>query len=527
MAAVHKTKASMKPKGLRANASSQPVQRRTSPRLRMRISNSLSSLKPPQELSNANEDQACPRRQKRPRNSEEEPSPSAEKAPPAKRARRSLLPISDNSLPLTKENLRKHTITASKQSMADSSRSNKRTSSARDNDESMASKSMRYQETVTQTSQKSSSTAAHYRHSILRRANIEFQFKSVPDEVSTAITTVVERDISSKRKKELAGIALKLHERFIHRLSLAAREDDYVELFYGALSSLGYGNLTMARKADWHIGLKPQIISLNLNLDAWFSPQGETQGSREPPNKRSQAARLFPSPEPSKETVTKHEVSGLEKGGLPHIPQAALKTPRPDISIGIDDAAVYTALQSRGLTLTQAKHLLYVLSVPNAQNDGRPSLLSEPTTAVLEMRFPFLIVEGKSYATCRTIYEAQNQAAVSGACALNILHDLSNLSNLVNNANSESLSKTTPIVFSITTEGPIHELWAHYMTMQDGDRLYQMSIIQSCHMAIRRDVFGFMETVENILKWGCGEHLKNAADQLGTFWTATQLDGNR
>ena len=181
---------------------------------------------------------------------------------------------------------------------------------------------------------------------------------------------------------------------------------------------------------------------------------------------------------------------------------------------------MYIALQSRGLTLTQAEDLLYDLAIPNAHNDRRPLLLSQPTTAVLGMRFPFLMVEGKAYATCRTIYEAQNQAAVSGACALNILHDLSNL---VNNADSESLFKTTPIVFSIVTEGPVHELWAHYTTMQDGNRLYQMSIIRSCHMAIYGDVSGFVETVENIMKWGCGEHLENVADQLMTLWTAMQV----
>ena len=244
-----------KPKGLRANG-------------KHTRSNSLSPLKPPQEPSNANanEDQACSRRQERPRNSEEEPSPSAEKAPPRKRARTSLSPISGNSLPLTKENLRKHTIIASKQSMDGSSRSNKRTASARDNDDSKASTSMRYDETATQSSQKSSFTAAHYRLFILREANIIFQFKSVPDEVSTAITTVLEHNISSERKKVLSGIASNLHERFIRTLSTAAREDDCVKKFYEALSSLGYGNLQTARKA----GIVPLINSRSYTSRAHF-----------------------------------------------------------------------------------------------------------------------------------------------------------------------------------------------------------------------------------------------------------------
>ena len=218
------------------------------------MSNSLSSLKPPQKPSNVYEDQACPRRQKRPRNSEEEePSPSDKKASPAKQARRSFSPMSYNSLPLTKEKLRKHTIIASKQSMGGTSRSNKRTVSPRDNDGSVASNSTIYEERVTQTSQNSSYssfTAAHYRLSFLCRANIIFRFKSVPDEVSTAIKAVLERDIPSERKEALSGITLKLHEDIISDLISAAREDDCTESFHVALSSLKYGKLKMRRKAD-------------------------------------------------------------------------------------------------------------------------------------------------------------------------------------------------------------------------------------------------------------------------------------
>lgn len=73
----------------------------------------------------------------------------------------------------------------------------------------------------------------------------------------------------------------------------------------------------------------------------------------------------------------------------------------------------------------------------------------------MQYRFPFSLVEGKSYATCRAVYEAQNQAAVSGACSLKILHGLDGL---VFKSKPGSNSKGQPIVFSVCTEGPIHQL---------------------------------------------------------------------
>lgn len=120
------------------------------------------------------------------------------------------------------------------------------------------------------------------------------------------------------------------------------------------------------------------------------------------------------------------------------------------------------------------------------RNGGMPLLCSEPTQ--LQIRFPFFLVEGKSYATCRTIYEAQNQAAVSGACSLKILHDLDDL---VRKFDPRSYSKRKPIVFSVCTEGPIHQLWIHYTMVEDGhgdgdgDRIYYMAQIKTCDVGIR------------------------------------------
>lgn len=145
--------------------------------------------------------------------------------------------------------------------------------------------------------------------------------------------------------------------------------------------------------------------------------------------------------------------------------------------------------------------------------------MSQPTSAALQIRFPFLIIEGKAYATHQTLYQAQNQTAVSGACALNIVHDLLNLAR---KANPEKSQKTEPIIFSISTEGPVHEIWVHYMKIEEGHRSYQMKILKCSHMAVFNEVSAFMDMVENIVKWGCEAYLQTVIDDLKILWDAVQ-----
>lgn len=192
--------------------------------------------------------------------------------------------------------------------------------------------------------------------------------------------------------------------------------------------------------------------------------------------------------------------------GPPPIPQWDVKTPRPDISIGLSNDAVVDALRSRDITRTDAKSFL------------KAALLRLGSTKQDEqIRFPFMPVEGKSYATGRTIYEAQNQAAVSGACALEILH---RLDDLAQRAQPSSNFKGQHIVFSVCTQGPIHELWAHYTTEEDGHRIYNNKIWKSCNMAVDREVLGFLEAVDNVMRWGAGEHFEKIVTRLKTVWAA-------
>ena len=190
----------------------------------------------------------------------------------------------------------------------------------------------------------------------------------------------------------------------------------------------------------------------------------------------------------------------------------SVKTPCPDISIGLRTAIIVNALQSQGLTKIEAKDFLEELQETQDPNHSEPILCSEPTQRRLGIRFPFMPVEGKAYATSKPIFDAQNQAAVSGACALKILH---NLDDLAARAHPESHSQGQPMVFSICTEGPIHELWAHYTTTEDGVRMYNMIILKTCNAVLHKELLKFLIAVDNMMSWAIGGFLDNITKQLG------------
>jgi hypothetical protein len=103
------------------------------------------------------------------------------------------------------------------------------------------------------------------------------------------------------------------------------------------------------------------------------------------------------------------------------------------------------------------------------------TLISDPQLTPLGLRFPFLVVEANAGATGGNLYQAQNQAAVGGSTAFQIFKSLWDLhcAQSLDQEFAESIEGSTRLVqhatdvmlrlaFSLTTEGPIHELWLHF-----------------------------------------------------------------
>ena len=181
-----------------------------------------------------------------------------------------------------------------------------------------------------------------------------------------------------------------------------------------------------------------------------------------------------------------------------------IKTPRPDITAGICHSSIVDALVARHLNQIEADDLLRTLQ-------QQQILCSDPAQQALPIRFPTMVIEGKSYATGKPVFEAQNQAAVSGSCMTNLQHKLADLTE---RASPGSYQSKAPLAFSICTEGPHMELWAHYTTSQDGVRMYNMNILKTCHASLQEGVVEFLVMVESVMSWARTDFLDEIAEQL-------------
>ena len=191
---------------------------------------------------------------------------------------------------------------------------------------------------------------------------------------------------------------------------------------------------------------------------------------------------------------------------LPTTPKPAIfvKTPRPDITAGLRQSTIYNALIARGLDEIEANGILDLLQ-------EQQLLCSDPVQQALPIRFPHMIVEGKSYSTGRPVFEAQNQAAVSGSCMTNLQHILTDLTEL---ASPGSYHSKAPLAFSICTEGPHIELWVHYTTFMKDIRIYNMSILKTCHASLEEGVMEFLVMVDLVMSWASTDFLNEITEQL-------------
>ena len=245
-----------------------------------------------------------------------------------------------------------------------------------------------------------------------------------------------------------------------------------------------YTSLRANLNLDWDPSLKPDVQREIWNWDALGQPNNEIDDVVDRPNKRQQGERSFP--------------------------QDAVKTPRPDFTIGLRHSTISNALIKLGLDNFMADDFLKGLQ-------REQKLYSDPTQNFLNVRFPILVIEGKAYATGKTVFEAQNQAAVSGGCMINIQQQLSDL---FEGVFPNLGDKKTHLAFSICTEGPQIEFWVHYALSEDtvrshyNVRSHYMNIFRTCYGSLQGGLEDFLMDVERLMRWTKDEFLKEVADRL-------------
>ncbi|KAL8727622.1 MAG: hypothetical protein Q9166_005930 [cf. Caloplaca sp. 2 TL-2023] len=373
------------------------------------------------------------------------------------------------------------------------------------------------QDTASLRSQKSYVSNSFYRYHILEQARIYVRPEPPPMDIQAQMDVIFRREIPEKRRREISSIAKKTSQQFINNLRGAHREDDLVELVYEALRMMHkdetfdfprkagivhpltplYKSLRTNTDLDWDPSLKPDIQQEVWDLDALLQSNNKADDVVDRPNKRQQGDRSFPSPNTSQSTMPPPAASSQTK-------QDAVKTPRPDFTIGLRHSTISNALMKRGLSKFKADDFLKVL-----QRERK--LCSDPTQNFLNVRFPILVIEGKAYATGKTVFEAQNQAAVSGGCMVNLRQQLTDL---FEGVLSNLGPRKTHLAFSICTEGPQIEFWVHYASSEDNVRSHYMNIFRTCYGSLQGRLEDFLMDVERLMRWTKDELMKEVADQL-------------
>lgn len=116
--------------------------------------------------------------------------------------------------------------------------------------ESLQSASTPTEPTASIRSQKSSGTAANYRHAILSKAEIHVHHVPTPEDICAQLDAIIQQEITPEMKKTLSSIAQKLCNSFVQVITQASGEDDCIEPFYLALYSMDHSeSLAFQRKA--------------------------------------------------------------------------------------------------------------------------------------------------------------------------------------------------------------------------------------------------------------------------------------
>ncbi len=409
--------------------------------------------------------------------------------------------------------------------------------------------------------QRSSSTQAFYRFTHLAAARV-YIHADAPKDIQEAVDIIIKAEPTKERQDQLKPIAQALHEDCTKASRAAVGKDDFVGHFQSALKAMEPNKLCLREKADWHEDLKPKIQRSRINLDfltdRGFVDRGQNQevgdDSAAPPPKRLQQsvgqAYISPNSSIANESYPSLAKRSLESGTMP--PSASfplpkkeegrslIKTPRPDISIGTEYTALISALSTQNINRTLAELFLTKLQEQMVLRDPggpeEPALISVPALRASDLVFPFAVVEGKAYSTGKQVFEAENQAAVSGACGLKIqlcLDELvkratpesSNDDESPTSSDSQSApSKNQPVLFfSICTEGPIHELWVHWTIVEHDVRKFNMKLLKLCHAALLDGVEDFIIAVDNMLRWGTGPFVDSVVERLGKVARASGL----
>ena len=187
-----------------------------------------------------------------------------------------------------------------------------------------------------------------------------------------------------------------------------------------------------------------------------------------------------------------------------------VKTPFPDLTVGLPLRGLLSALAAQKLDPRKAYGFIELAEREKLpfEADGllEPVLIVQPAVGATHVVFPFLVVEGKAYSTGKQIFEAENQAAVAMACAHKILISLDRIAG--------QHQRQPHVLFSVTTVGPIHELWAHWTALQGDQRDFESQLWGSWNVLLEDQAEDFIVKLHNVCAWGTGPFMTSVVESL-------------
>lgn len=283
----------------------------------------------------------------------------------------------------------------------------------------------------------SSRTYAHYRFEVLAPAQINIHADPPPKNIQDTIDAIVHAKPPKKRREQLELIAREFQARCIERARASVGKNDFVKILYDALDAMRFDILCLRTNADWNGQLKPKIQHSPYNVGSLRSKGGHEQqqvdDASTPPAKRQHQAigQPYVSPLPSMANGSDPPpANGPQESVIvlslapPHVPEkeGTIKTPRPNIIMGLLLRALASVLSSQGLNEVDAllflKDLQRVMESREPDGPEEPMLISVPAPRASDPVFPFGVDEGKAYLAGKQISEAENQAAGSGTYAI-------------------------------------------------------------------------------------------------------------
>ncbi|KAF2136083.1 uncharacterized protein K452DRAFT_322661 [Aplosporella prunicola CBS 121167] len=229
-----------------------------------------------------------------------------------------------------------------------------------------------------------------YRSQHLHKASIEVgtDWDAVPQHLQAIIDGAVGKAgreaEATANEQRIQAIAARYHRESRDLDHRPVRETEWSTLVHNLVRDIAQtfhpGELQLHQGTDWNEGLKPptKIYKVPLLI----------------PSKRQ-----LPSPDGSAPKSTPQPPAPI---------RFDIKTPRPDTSVSL-------VCTPADLAISQTLEALQVGQQLISDPQGQGGV------------FPFFVIEAKTAATQGTLYQAQNQASVSGACAINILRKLQQL----------------------------------------------------------------------------------------------------